>query len=99
MNRFRPQDISKKYILKQRLRFGRSDTYNWQTRIRWYPVGWKLNHQTLGRIFGQLHYLGSHAPKPVRTKWYAREKLFLKSRIPFKSSIRYIEKFSAGRWL
>ena len=99
MNRFRPQSVSKKYQLKRRIKLGIVDNYQWQSRIRWYPVGWKINHQTLGRIFGQLHYLGSHAPDPIRAKWHSREMLFLKHRIPRKASIRYIEKFSAARWL
>jgi hypothetical protein len=99
MNKFRPQEVSKKYRLKQRIQSGIVNNYNWQSRVRWYPAGWKINHQTLGRIFRQLHYLGSHAPKPIQARWRRQENLFLKAHIPVKASIRYIEKFSAGRWL
>jgi len=36
MNRFRPQPISKKYMIKER-RKGLWVNYNWQPRTRWYP--------------------------------------------------------------
>lgn len=99
MNKFRPQDISAKYKLKQYIRTGRIENYNWQTRIKWYPVGWGFNKRVIGGIFGRLHYLACHAPAPVQ-KRYQRAYRALEARlIPRKASIRYINTYSAGAWL
>ncbi len=97
-NKFRPQDIPKAYIFKQRLAFGRNESYNWQTRIRWYREG-DRNKKHLIRVFGQLHYLGSHAPLTIRKRWRIIEQRFLDHRIPKNASMRYINEYSGGRWL
>ena len=93
MNRFRPQDISKKYIMQER-RMGIWVNYNWQTRDKWYPAGWKPNHISIGRRFGQLHYLACHAPAPVQKQWRSAYQRFCKQHIPSGASMRYLETFS-----
>ena len=99
MNKFRPQGLSKRFILKQRLKYGRPDNYNWQTRVKWYPAGWGFNKQVIGRIFGRLHYLACHAPAPVQQR-YQRAYRALDARLtPQRASVRYIDTYSAGAWL
>jgi hypothetical protein len=101
MNKFRPQDLPKHYIMKQRLKYGRSENYNWQTRIKWYPAGWKVNQISIGNRFGQLHYLACHAPAPVKLKWQKAynnlcKKLFAQNG---RVSMRYQNKYTAHAWL
>ena len=93
MNRFRPQDISKKYIMRER-RMGIWVNYNWQTRDKWYPAGWKPNHISIGRRFGHLHYLACHAPAPVQKKWRAAYQRFCNQHIPGRASMRYLAAFT-----
>ena len=100
-NKFRPQDIPKSYVIKCRLKFGRVDNHNWQTRIRWYPAGWGFNKQVLGRIFSQLHYLACHAPTPIRQRWRPAYKRFCERYLAQKgkASMRYLNKYTAHSWL
>jgi hypothetical protein len=99
MNRFRPQPISKKYMIKER-RMGLWVNYNWQPRTRWYPAGWKPNQISIGRIFGQLHYLACHAPAPVQKKWEQAYKSFCNKHLPHHhSSQRFLNQYTAHRWL
>lgn len=100
MNKFRPQDITKSYVLKQRLKYGRSENYNWQTRIKWYPVGWGFNKLVLGRIHAKLHYLAWHAPKPIQKKYKKIYDNF--SKVHFgtnRASVRYLNKYSCHSWM
>jgi len=100
MNRFRPQPISKKYIIKERRRTGRVENYNWQTRIEWCPSGWKPNQISIGRRFGQLHYLACHAPAPVQKRWEQAYKTFCNKHLPHHhSSMRFLNQYTAHRWL
>ena len=94
MNRFRPQDISKKYIMQERRRTGRVENYNWQTRDKWYPAGWRPNHISIGRRFGHLHYLACHAPAPVQKQWRAAYQRFCSQHIPSRASMRYLAAFT-----
>jgi hypothetical protein len=100
MNKFRPQDIDTKYIMKERLKTGRYENYNWQTRIKWYPAGWKTNQISIGRRFGQLHYLACHAPLPIQKKWKQAYKTFCSKHLPHhNSSMRFLNQYTAHRWL
>jgi hypothetical protein len=100
-NRFRPQDISKRYIIRQRRITGVSESYNWQTRIRWYPAGWGFNKQVLGRVFARLHYLACHAPAPVQRQWRPAYNKFCDRYLAQKgrASVRYLNKYTAHAWL
>jgi hypothetical protein len=69
MKRFRPQNIPKSIIIRERLQTGKVYNYNWQTRINWYPANYTYNMRVIARIFGNLHYYACHAPKPVAKKW------------------------------
>ena len=99
--KYRPIEINKKYKVRYRLKTGRSESYNWRSRVRWYPAGWKINNQTLGRIFNRLHYLGCHAPKPVQQKWRVVYNQFQAKYFASrgKASNRFLEKYTAYKWL
>lgn len=101
MNRFRPQSISARYRMRERRLIGVNQSYNWQSRIRWYPAGWNFNRQTLGRIFSQVHYLAYHAPGAVTKKWrhvaaQFENKYFARRG---KSSVRFLNNHTAHGWL
>ena len=100
-NKYRPSDVSKKYRIRYRLETGRSESFHWHSRVRWYPAGWQVNRQTLGRIFSRLHYLGCHSPAPVQKKWFPvynrfEEKYFATKG---KASVRYLNAYTAHKWL
>ena len=99
MNKFRPQDISTRYVMKQRRVTGQVENYNWQTRIKWYPVGRKANQISISRRFGHLHYLACHSPAPVQKKWRAAYKRFCDQHIPRRASMRYLAAFTCDSWL
>ena len=101
MNKFRPQDLPKSYILKRRLKPWYSDVYNWQSRAKWCPAGWKLNKQVIGNQFGRLHYLACHAPAPIQKCWTKAYKTFYKKHFGVHngSSVRYFNNYSCHSWL
>jgi len=100
MNKFRPQDIPKSFTIKQRLKYGRSDNYNWQTRVKWYPAGWGFNKKVIGGIHGRLHYLACHAPKPIQLKWKNAYKVFYKKHFgTHRASARYLNNWSCHSWM
>jgi hypothetical protein len=100
-NKFRPQDLTKTFIMKERLKYGRSDNYNFQTRIEWYPVGYKLNKKTIVKQFGKLHYLACHAPEPVAKKWKSAYNQFEKKYFASSgnASMRFLNTWTAHSWL
>ena len=100
-NKFRPQDIGKSYVMKERLKYGRTDNYNWQTRIEWYPAGYKLNKRTIVKQFQRLHYLACHAPEPIAKKWKSAYNQFDKKYFASggKASMRFLNKWTAHSWL
>jgi len=100
MNKFRPQEVSIRYIMKQRRVTGRVENYNWQTRIKWYPAGWKTNQISIGRRFSHLHYLACHAPAPVQKKWRAAYQQFCRKHLAHdKASMRYLNTWTCHAWL
>lgn len=100
MNKFRPQDLPKSYVMKQRLKTGRSDNYNWQTRVKWYPVGWGLNKRVIGDMFGRLHYLACHAPDPIKKRWRKAYDVFYKKHFGTdQGTARYLNKYSCHSWM
>ena len=102
-NRFRPSSaMATKYIMRERHRHGSTlGNYNWQSRVEWYPAGYRLNKQTIFRQFGKLHYLACHAPEPVTRKWQqAYNNFHTKHFGAFKgASMRYLNKWSCHAWL
>ena len=101
MNKFRPQEISKSYIIRQRLKTGRSDNYNWQSRVEWYPAVWSKHQQQFARRFARLHYLACHAPMPIQRRWQSAYRRFMNSHfgVSGRASMRYLNKWSAHSWL
>lgn len=100
MNKFRPQDLPKRYTIKERLKYGRTDNYNWQTRVKWYPAGWGFNKKVIGDMHGKLHYLACHAPKPIQKRWAKAYKMFYKKHFGTEhASARYLNNWSCHSWL
>jgi hypothetical protein len=99
--KFRPQSNMKLALMRTRVRTGRNDYYQpWQSRIEWYPVGWRLNKKTIGKQFGKLHYLACHAPSPIQKKWNQAYKVFYKKHFgSFNASVRYLNNWSSHNWL
>jgi len=87
--------------MKERLKYSHNDNYNFQTRIEWYPVGYKLNKKTITKQFQKLHYLACHAPKPVAKKWKSAYNLFHSKHFASKgkASMRFLNKWTAHSWL
>lgn len=101
-NKFRPSSsMDKKSVMKDRLKMGRTDNYNWQSRIEWYPVGFKLNHKTIFKQMGKLHYLACHAPDATTKRWQkAYNNYYRKHFGAFKgASVRYLNTWSCHSWL
>lgn len=101
MNMLRPQGISKRYTIKQRLKYGRSDNYNWQTRIKWYPAGWGFNKKVIGNQFSKLHYLACHSPEPIQKRWAKAYNNFQAKHFGSKgkASVRYLNTYSCHSWM
>lgn len=101
MNKFRPSSsMSTKSIMQLRRKCRHTDNYNWQSRVEWYPVGYRLNKRTIARQFGKLHYLACHSPKSVQKKWQTVYNNFhLKHFGSFGASVRYLNKWSCHAWL
>lgn len=102
MNRmYRPQDLPKRITIRERLKYGRSDNYNFVNRVKWYPAGWKLNHKTLGGIHSRMHYLACHAPRPIQQRWKAAYKVFVDRHFGHSghASMRYLNTWSCHAWL
>jgi hypothetical protein len=98
--KYRPMDVSKKYKLKYLLETGRRESYNWRSRVRWYPAGYKFNRKTIFKQFGKLHYLACHSPEPITKKWQAAYNNFHKKHFgSCKASVRYLNKWSCHNWL
>lgn len=101
-NKFRPSSsMSTRLIMKERRKYRHTDNYNWQSRIEWYPVGFKLNHKTIFKQFGKLHYLACHAPKPVTKKWQKAYNNYYTRHFGTHdgASVRYLNKWSCHSWL
>lgn len=100
MNKFRPQDLSKIYTIRERLKYGRTDNYNWQTRVKWYPAGWGFNKKVIGDMHSKLHYLACHSPKPIQKRWDKAYKVFYKKHFgTHLASMRYLNNYSCHAWL
>ena len=100
-DKFRPQSIGRRYLFRQRVngQQGRF-MYNWQTRVKWIPIGYKLNKLTLSGQFGRLHYLACHSPTPIQKKWKKAYKNFYDKHFGSdKASMRYLNNWSCHSWL
>jgi hypothetical protein len=101
-NKFRPSSaMDTKSIMRERRKYGSNlGNYNWQSRVEWYPAGFKLNRKTIFKQFGKLHYLACHSPETITKKWQATYKTFYKKHFgSFKASVRYLNKWSCHNWL
>ena len=100
MNKFRPQEISKTYVMKQRLKYGRTDNYNFQTRSNWVPARFTKNQISIFRRWQQIHHFASHTKCPAK-HWVFANNMFCKQFFGSsgKASMRYLNKWSAHSWL
>ena len=102
-NKFRPSSsMDTRSIMRERRKYGAClGSYNWQSRVEWYPAGFKLNRKTIFKQFGKLHYLACHAPDKTTKKWEKAYNNFYKKHFgSFKgASVRYLNKWSCHNWL
>jgi len=82
-------------------RLGYHENYNFLSRIKWYPAGYKLNQRVLCNIHSRLHYLACHAPEPIQKKWRATYAVFMKKHFgdASKASMRFLNKYSCHSWM
>jgi hypothetical protein len=101
--RFRPQQLSTKHIMRLRRQGYGNEwiNYNFQSRVEWYPAGYKLNRRTISKQFQRLHYLACHAPKPIVTKYRTAYNQFCNRRFGNlgTASMRYLNTWTANLWL
>jgi hypothetical protein len=100
-NKFRPSSaMTAKGVMRQRRKYGRTDNYNWQSRVEWYPAGYGLNKRTIARQFGRLHYLAGHSPEPVQHRWQKVYNNFHTTHFgTFNGTMRYLNTWSCHAWL
>lgn len=101
-NKFSPSSaMDTKSIMRERRKHGHTDNYNWQSRVEWYPAGFKLNRKTIFKQFGKLHYLACHAPDKTTKKWEKAYNNFYKKHFgAFRgASMRYLNTWSCHAWL
>jgi hypothetical protein len=100
MNKFRPQEISKSYVMKQRLKYGRTDNFNWQTRSNWVPASFTKNQVSIFRRWQQIHHFASHAPSCL-PHWKVANKMFNEKFFASKGnpSMRFANTYTAHSWL
>ena len=101
-NKFRPSSsMVTKLIMRERRKYGHTDSYNWQSRVEWYPAGFKSNRKTIFKQFGKLHYLACHAPEKTTKKWQKTYDNFYKKHFGVYNgtSVRYLNKWSCHSWL
>jgi len=58
MKKFRPQEFSGSFKLK------------WGQVGSWHWIPFRHHATHFERMAAQLHYLGEHAPKPIRQRWW-----------------------------
>jgi hypothetical protein len=101
-HKFRPQLFTARYKLRQRRLDQFESTYNFESRIEWWPAGYKINKMTIAKQFKKLHYLACHSPEPVRKKWHSVYNLFENKHFANKGkniSIRYLNEHTCHAWL
>lgn len=76
--KFRPQDYNKgRWLRWMRNNQDQRGLYNWQNYLS-VKIQRKAKYTAIMQIGHHLHYLGCHAPKPVRKKWYPNWLRFIK---------------------
>ncbi len=88
------------YTVKNYLRKDPRYPIHYPRRIDKYYASLPLNKRTLGKIFGQLHYLSSHAPKQKQKQWKRATDRFIAHHMPVdRCGARWHNKYTAGGWL
>lgn len=74
--------------------------YNWFDNTKRYMADANtINKRTQCDIFRYLHYMGSHAPLPVRNKWHKVERKFLNKHDPSGPYIRWTINYTLSKFL
>lgn len=97
--RFRPQGLSKRFRIRERLYSKPEMNYNWQTRTDWFPAGYTTNMKCIAKQFSRIHHFACHAPGPVQQHWKLANQLFMKQHFTTQASMRYANKYSCDAWL
>ena len=101
--RFRPQHLSTKSIMRLRRQGYGNEwiNYNFQSRVEWYPAGYKLNRITIAKTFRRLHYLACHAPTPIAKKYRPVYNNFCNRYFANggRASMSYLNTWTAHSWL
>lgn len=100
--KFRPQGNMRKAIMKNRRLTGRNEyDVSWQSRIEWYPAGFKPNHRLIFKQSSKLHYLACHAPEAITKRWKTVYNNFYKKHFGAHNngSVRYLNTWSCHSWL
>lgn len=100
-NKFRPQAIDLRWKLKENRKYRGTFSNNWQTRIEWFPAGYKLNKKTIAKQFRVLHYLACHSPEPIAKKYKPAYNQFENKHFASKgkASMRFLNTWTAHSWL
>jgi hypothetical protein len=100
MLRFRPQNLPLRFIVKERLQTGRTNNYNWQSRINWVPAGLTTNRVGILRRWQQIHHHAKHSYNTI-PYWNSAEKMFNKKFLAEggKASVRFLNTYTAYNWL
>lgn len=97
--KFRPQNLPKFFIMRERLKTGKLFNYNWQDRTKYVLIGDTVNKRVLRNIFGQLHYRACHAPIAVQKRWGGAYRRFRRMHLPDRGSMNFLNNWTAHSWL
>jgi hypothetical protein len=101
-NKFRPNSaMDTRSIMRERRKHGAVlGSYNWQSRVEWYPAGFKLNRKVIFKQFGKLHYLACHSPEKIQKRWLTVYNNFHTRHFGTRNgSMRYLNEWSCHSWL
>jgi hypothetical protein len=70
-NKFRPSSsMTTKSIMRERRKHGSLlGSYNWQSRVEWYPAGYKLNRKTIFKQYYKKHFGSFKASVRYLNNW------------------------------
>lgn len=94
--KFRPQSNNGRHKLKSNRKGFYTGQYNWHSYHD--NDHGPVNERTLGRIFGRIHYLTSHAPEPVQKRWRQARTRWHK-KMDRKAPVDYCNKYTLHRFL
>ena len=99
-SRFRPQQVNKLSIIRDRRLTGRVENYSWQTRSIWVPAGMPVNRVSIMRRWQQIHHYSRHTAWAL-PNWRGANAEFNRKFLGStgRASDRYLNTYSAHSWL